>query len=274
MDMPGLTAFIDLPDLAFWAFVLFFLLLVLWIRREDKREGYPMQASPFDRTELSGFPDPPGEPRTYMLNEGGETVAPHFYAQPELRARPLYPFDGTPLMPAGHPLDSPLGPGAWVMRRDEPMLTEKGELMLQPLRLLDDWHVERGEADPRGMPVFDWRWKPVGVVRDLWVDRSIKILRLLEVELDAGVVPAGYGLGRILVPIYHTDIAERAREVHITALEAHQLAGIPMPASLDRITAREDERLNAYFAAGRFYRDSNATAAPNGKPFTPLDMRP
>ena len=255
---PGLTQHIDLPQAAFWLFFVLFVILCWFLRREDKREGYPMKASPFSRRPLLGSPPPPGA-FVYQLNEGGTTVAPHDYDQPPMRARPLYPFDGTPLAPVGNPLLSPLGPGAWVMRRDEPMLTEKHELMLQPLRLLSDWSIEAGDADPRGMTVYDWRWTAVGTVRDVWVDRSIKIVRLLEVELRPGLAP-----GPILVPIYHTNIHERAREVHLTGLRAHQLAQVPMPAAADRITAREDDRLNAYFAAGRFYRDSDASDPPAG----------
>ncbi len=64
---------------------------------------------------------------------------------------------------------------------------------------------------------------------------------------------------RVLVPIYHTVISEKQRTVQVTALRDFQFAGIPMPASLDRITGQEDERLNAYFAAGHFYRNSGLT---------------
>ena len=129
------------------------------------------------------------------------------------------------------------------------MLTEHGDLLLQPLRLLPEWSMAKGEADPRGMRVFDWRWQPVGVVRDVWVDRGIKIIRILEVDLDPAL-----GEGPVLVPIYHTEVREGAREVRVTALRFDQFAEVPRLADPDRITGREDERLNAYFAAGNFYR--------------------
>lgn len=256
MTFGSITQQIDLPEVALVVFFLLFAGLVWHLRRRDKLEGYPMQASPFDQTPLLGFPAPP--PReVYLLQEGGATVTPHFYPPTPIQARPLYPFGGTPLVPVGNPLLAAIGPGAWVNRTDRPMLTENGELMLQPLRLCDDWRVEEGEADPRGMTVFDWRWTEVGVVADLWVDRSIKILRLLEVELNAGL-----GRGRVLVPIFHADIREGAREVRVTSLRWHQFADVPMPSAPDRISAREEERLNAYYAAGRFYRDSPLTEPP------------
>lgn len=257
MPLGSITYHIDFAQIAITLFFIGFLGLVWFLRRLDKREGYPMKASPFDQQPMLGFPRPP-KPETYLLNEGGETSAPHYYPQPESDVRPLYPFAGTPLIPVGNPLLTALGPGAWVMRRDEPMLTEKGELMLQPLRNLPEWSVEKGEADPRGMAVFDLRWVEIGVVRDIWVDQSIKIMRLLEIELRPGLAS-----GHVLVPVFHTDIKERAREIRVTALQAHQFADIPMPAAPGRITAREDDRLNAYFAAGRFYRD-----APSSEPAT------
>lgn len=246
----NLTQHIDLAQIAFWVFFLLFLGMVWFLRRNDKREGYPMYASPFTRQRLLGFPLPP-PPHTYVLNEGGRTDTPHLYQQAGPRAEPFRRFDGTPYTPVGNPLTACLGPGAWVMRRDEPMMTEKHEPVLKPLRELDDWTIAAGETDPRGMTVFDWRWRGVGRVHDIWVDRAIRIIRLLEIDLDGG--------GRVLTPIYHTNINEKRREVRVTALQAHQFPGIPMPAQDNLITAREDERLNAYFAAGRFYRQSDLT---------------
>jgi photosynthetic reaction center H subunit len=256
MPLGSLTYHIDLAETALVVFFLAFLGAVWFLRRLDKLEGYPMKASPFDSQTSEGFPLPP-DPQPYLLNEGGVTFAPHHYPQPPTSVKPLYPFAGTPLVPVGNPLLTPLGPGAWVMRRDEPMLTEEGKLMLQPLRKLPEWSVEEGEADPRGMTVFDRRWIKVGVVHDIWVDRAIKIMRLLEVELRPGLAPGDSG--RVLVPIFHTEIQERAREVRVTALRGHQFADTPMPAAPDRITAREEDRLNAYFAAGRFYRGTELT---------------
>ena len=257
MPLGSITYHIDLAETAVMLFFLGFLGVVWYLRRLDKREGFPMKASPFDARPLLGFPLP--DAKAYLLEEGGTTVAPHHYEQPPMGAVPLYRFDGTPMTPVGNPLLAAIGPGAWVMRRDEPMLTEKGELMLAPLRTSEEWSVEEGDADPRGMVVRDRRFVKVGVVHDVWVDKSIKILRLLEVELRAGLAS-----GRILVPIFHAEVDERAREIRITALEAHQLADLPMPVKPDEITAREDERLNAYFAAGYFYRDTEATFRPPG----------
>lgn len=256
MPLFSITRYIDGADAAFWLFIVGFVEVVIYLRRLDKREGYPMKASPFDDTPSLGFPLPLA-PHTFELNEGGTTVAPHHYPQAPISARPLHGFAGTPLVPIGNPLLAGVGPGAWVMRSNEPMLTEKGELMLQPLRLLDDWSMSDKDADPRGMAVLDRRWRRIGVVGDVWIDRSTKAARLFEVTLDSSLAT-----GPVLVPLYHPVIDEKTREMRVTALEAHQFAEVPRPVHDDRITAREDERLNAYYAAGEFWRGSRATAAP------------
>ena len=250
---------IDIPTVAFWVFALFFVVLVAWLQRESKREGYPLRASPFTNELINGAPPPPAEPLTYILNEGGTTDAPHYYEQAPTHARPLRMFDGTPFYPVGNPLLAGIGPGSWVMKKDVPALTERGDLLLQPLSLLHEWSIEKIDADPRGMAVFDWRWNEVGRVAEVWIDRGIKIVRMLEVELRADL-----GASRVLVPIYHTDIYEKARRIRVTALWAHQFPDVPMPAQPGVITGQEEERLNAYYAAGLFYRADPITAPPLG----------
>lgn len=241
---------IDVPQLAFAAFVVFFFGLVYHLRREDKREGYPMRASPFSTATLDGFPLPPQEPKVYEVEEGGLTAAPHHYPLPDIKAAPLHGFDGTPLVPVENPLLSALGPATYVMRLDEPALTEQGERMLRPLRDLPEWSIEHGETDPRGMFVYDRRWHEVGRVADIWIDCSVKMLRYFEVELEAAL-----GGRRVLVPLYFTHIKERAREIRVTALYKAQFSEIPALRTPGEITAREEDRLLGYFAGGRFFGD-------------------
>ena len=71
MQPGAITQYIDVPQIAFWAFFLFFLGLVYYLRREDKREGYPLVdplAKP-SQTRRDGFPLPPA-PRTLIRLDG------------------------------------------------------------------------------------------------------------------------------------------------------------------------------------------------------------
>jgi photosynthetic reaction center H subunit len=54
---PNSTGPLDLAQLALYAFWLFFAGLVYYLRREDKREGYPLATE--SGGELHGFPHTP-----------------------------------------------------------------------------------------------------------------------------------------------------------------------------------------------------------------------
>ncbi len=248
MHPPGaFTGNLDATELILALFVLFFFGLVYYLRREDKREGYPLADISPKGIPIEGFPFVP-PPKVYRLLEGGTTQMPHREAPSVVGATPLLRFPGAPLVPLGDPLLAAVGPGAYPLRKDKPMMSQ-GHPQVQPLRVAAGWSVPEGETDPRGMPVFDARHTLVGTVRELWVDRSVKILRYLEVELAA---PQEAGR-RVLLPIYYAGINERRRSVRVGALLAHQFVNVPALAHPDQITAREEDRVNAYYAGGLLY---------------------
>ena len=51
METGAITSYIDVAQVALYAFWAFFALLILYLRREDKREGYPLESG---RTTRSG----------------------------------------------------------------------------------------------------------------------------------------------------------------------------------------------------------------------------
>jgi photosynthetic reaction center H subunit len=53
------TDYLDLTQITLYAFWLFFGGLVYYLRREDKREGYPLTRES-DGSTVNGFPMPPG----------------------------------------------------------------------------------------------------------------------------------------------------------------------------------------------------------------------
>jgi len=59
--MIGDNGYIDLAQLALYAFWIFFAALIYYLRREDKREGYPMESE--QRKVVQGFPATPGPKR-------------------------------------------------------------------------------------------------------------------------------------------------------------------------------------------------------------------
>lgn len=231
-----------------WAFFILFGALIYWLRREDKREGYPMvDISPVG-VPIEGFPEMPEVKEYTRLWKDGTTTMPHHYGSSRVRAERLLGFPGAPLVPIGNPLLAEVGPGAYPLREDEPLLSY-GKPQVVPLRVAEDWSVAKGEGDPRGLPVLDSRFAPVGAVTELWVDKGVKILRYFEVTLSIPQAPGR----RVLVPIYYTDVNTRRGRVRVRSLLAYQFADVPGIASPDQITAREEDRINAFYSAGLIF---------------------
>lgn len=241
----SLAGTVDVAQAALILFVGFVLALFVWLRREDKREGYPLE-DPAQGRPLVGFPLPPPE-RPLKLMHGAWSAMPH----PEGRDPALLrhgPYPGAPFEPVGDPMQDGVGPASWASKRDDPMKTWEGHPLMQPLRVLPGWVVEREDPDPRGMQVFDADGVSVGHVSDLWLDHGVKILRYLEVALTLPGAPP-----RALIPIYFAEISSRSNDVRIAALFARHFLAFPQLRDADTITAREEDQVSAYCAGGLLY---------------------
>ncbi len=240
------TQHIDLPQVLLVAFGLFFAGLVVYLQRESKREGYPLEEEvPTVRHRIVGYPDVPPT-KTYRKLNGEVSVLPQEYERRDLSAGVRSRAPGMPIYPVGDPLLAGIGPGSYTLRRDEPWTMHDGTLQLEPLREATDYTCVDPDLDPRGMRVFGSDFKQAGVVFDLWIDKESKILRYFEVTLD-GIAE------RRLVPIFYAVISGKAKEIRITCLKADQLAKAPILRDPDSITAREEDRVNGFFAGGHMY---------------------
>jgi photosynthetic reaction center H subunit len=261
-----ITQHIDVAQIVLYAFWAFFAYLIYWLRREDKREGYPLE---FERPETApylNFPPIP-KPKTFVLPHGGIAVAPRVEPpQPPLRAEPVAAWPGAPLEPTGDPMTSGAGPGAYAMRADTPDLTLEGLPKIVPLRIATGTDATQGtqtsdsptsrhykyftlspdDPDPRGMQVLGADGVSGGVVTDVWIDVSEVIIRYLE------VAPTG-ATGTVLVPMTFARIDARSRAVIVKAVLASQLAGVPSTKGSDVVTFLEEDRICAYFGGGTLY---------------------
>lgn len=75
------TEYFDFAQVAVYLFWFFFAGLIIYLRREDKREGYPLEADRGGRVEVQGFPPvPPKRPERAkhpaLVNGGGEAEGP------------------------------------------------------------------------------------------------------------------------------------------------------------------------------------------------------
>lgn len=244
-----ITGYIDVAQLVLYAFWIFFAGLIFYLRREDKREGYPLESDRSGgRIQVVGWPAMP-QPKTFRLAHGGTVQTPKAEKdRREIKAEPVAPFPGAPLEPTGNPLVDGVGPAAWAQRAEEPDLTYEGAPKIVPLRVATDFAIARGDIDPRGMPVVGADGASAGTVRDVWVDRSEPQLRYLELTLS----PSGR---HVLVPVYFAHVSGRRGRVEVGAILGAQFADVPGLAHPDRVTLAEEDRISAYYAGGTLYAE-------------------
>lgn len=248
MPRGAITSYIDVAQLALYAFWIFFALLILYLRREDKREGYPLESDRSANVVVEGFPKTPTA-KIFALPHGGTFAAPSGKVDTRpVQARAVANWPGAPLEPIGDPMLAGVGPGSWADRTDEPDRTIDGAPRIVPMRVATDFWVEERDPDPRGMPVIGADGEVGGTVRDLWVDRSEPQLRYLELEVARGEPGR-----RVLLPITMARIDGRRKRVRVASILAEQFARVPTLRNADQVTLLEEDKISAYYASGHLY---------------------
>jgi photosynthetic reaction center H subunit len=248
MPTGAITDYIDVAQLALYAFWIFFAGLIYYLRREDKREGYPLESDRSGSVMVQGWPPMP-RPKTYLMRDGGIRVAPSgARSSAPIAAEPTGKWPGAPLEPTGNPMQDAVGPAAYADRPDVPDRTFDNQIKIVPLRVATDFHVESRDPDPRGMTVVGADGATGGIVRDAWVDRSEAVLRYLEVE-----VASPGGSRRVLLPVNFTKINSGRGQVNVKAILGSQFIDAPGLTSAEQVTLREEDRIAAYYASGHLY---------------------
>lgn len=249
MASGNIVGSIDLAEIALTLFFLFFLALVFWLRREDRREGYPLEDSLTGHVGQYGGPLSTASPKTFRLPFGKGTVSYPVSRREdrepvEIAARRRENFPGAPYFPTGNPLVDGIGPAARAKRADYPDMTAHGTTRIVPMSSDEDFSVANFifSTDPRGLEVIAADGKVAGKVCELWVDRSEHVVRYLEVDT---------GAAKVLAPM--TMAVIRRTHVKIDAINAADYAAVPTPASAAEITRDEEERVIAYFGGGYLY---------------------
>ncbi|MBV9655777.1 MAG: photosynthetic reaction center subunit H [Acetobacteraceae bacterium] len=244
----ALTSYIDVAQVTLYAFWFFFAGLVFYLRREDKREGYPLKSDRSAQVTVQGFPPLP-RPKFFYLPHGGVAQAPRDEGFEEVKARRAENWLGAPLIPTGDPMVDGVGPAAWARRKDTPDVTfEGGKPRIVPLRVDPEFFLATEDPDPLGMTVYGCDRRPAGTVVDAWVDRSEVILRYLEVRLE------GASAARtVLVPMNFLRIDRRRRRVNVRAITSAQFARVPGLRNPDEVTLLEEDRILAYYGGGTLF---------------------
>jgi photosynthetic reaction center H subunit len=247
MQTGAITPYIDIAQLVLYAFWIFFAALVIYLILESKREGFPLITSRAGER-LDGILPMP-TPKTFLLRNGSTRAVPSLEPDEIVNAVQMQNFEGAPWVPLGNPMQDGMGPAGFALRAEEPELTFSGEPRTVPLRVASDHWVAPEDVDPRGWDVITADGLVGGTVADIWLDRAEQNARFLEIMLpDARA-------RHVIVPIELTRVKPAARGgvVKIICVTAPLLAVAPVPASPDFLTAREEDRIQAYFASGHLY---------------------
>ena len=239
-------AYMDVAQVTLYVFWIFFAGLVIYLRREDKREGYPLESDTGGGGVAHGFPRMP-DSKSYKLSNGHVATLPnHKNDRPNAPVAPIAPWPGAPLEPTGNPMLDGVGPGSYADREDVPELTMDNIPCIVPLRVAKGTYLEARDPDPRGMNVIGADREIAGVVTDVWVDRAEALIRYLEVEV------AGTGT-RVLLPVPFAKINSPRGRVTVKSLLGAQFANVPKTASLDQVTKLEEDKIVGYYGAGTLY---------------------
>jgi photosynthetic reaction center H subunit len=261
-------AYLDVAQVTLYVFWIFFACLIIYLRREDKREGYPLESNTGGGGIAHGFPRMP-DPKSYLLRSGHVATLPnHGNDRPNVALTPAARWPGAPYIPTGNPMLDGVGPGSWADREDVPELTMENIPAIVPLRLTPATTLESRDPDPRGMKVIGCDREIGGTVVDVWVDRAEALVRYLEVEV-AGVVvaPAPRPVAadgtvptpvtpvpkRVLLPLPFALIDKPRGRVSVHAILGSQFADAPALRHPDQVTKREEDQIVGYFGGGMLY---------------------
>jgi photosynthetic reaction center H subunit len=241
-------AYLDVAQVTLYVFWIFFACLIFYLRREDKREGYPLDSTASGGGVVHGFPRMP-DPKNYLLRDGHVATLPnHKNDRRDVAVAPIAVWPGAPMEPTGNPMLDGVGPGSWADREDVPELNIDNVPCIVPLRLAEGTYLEPRDPDPRGMNVIGADNEIGGVVTDVWVDRAEALIRYIEVEVTAPT-----GVKRVLLPMPFALVNHKRGRVTVNAILGSQFANVPVTKSLDQVTKLEEDKIVGYYGAGTLY---------------------
>ncbi|MEO0681350.1 MAG: photosynthetic reaction center subunit H [Pseudomonadota bacterium] len=250
MDITStITGYFDVAQLTLYLFWGFFAALIIWIQRENMREGFPLLSEQTEeKLPVSGLPLP--DPKLFKLPHGGGDRYVPGPGQDDVRdhsetlARTGFDLS-SPLVPTGDPLVDGVGPAAYAMRADVPDMTHHGDPKIVPMRIDGEWAIAPGSRDVRGREVMSGDDQVVGTVKDVWVDRSESLIRYIEIEMADGSVR--------LAPFTLCYVNWWKPTVTIRCLYAANFANVPTTKSPEQITLLEEDKISGYYCGGLLY---------------------
>lgn len=231
----------DLARISLWLFWLFFAGLIIWIQRENQREGYPLEND--DGSPAGSLWSTP-DAKTFTLPGGRGTVqAPGpSNERKNLALARTNAGGGFPFEPTGDAMVDGVGPASWVARQDEPELDGHGHAKIRAMSKVGGFSVAAGR-NPMGMKVIANDRVVPGKISDLWVDVPEQLVRYLEVTLTDG--------SKRLIPMPLARITSDG--VKVGSISGSRFADVPKTAKADTVTKLEEDKISAFYAGGTLY---------------------
>lgn len=255
MNAAYIVGSFDVAELAFWLFFFFFIGLVLYLNRESRREGYPLEDDVTGAVESMPLMTAPK--KSFKLPHGRGTYVPEDQPRDsvDIAAKQSFGGGGAPYVPTGNAMKDGLGPAAYANRQDYPDLTFDGRNRIVPIGDAHEIDIAPNDPDIVGWPVYDCNVELAGKVSDVWVDQAEHLIRYVEVETNAG--------DKVLAPMAVTVVQgkgllhglgwETKELVQIDAITKDQFADAPRVATPGQITRLEEDKIQAYFGGGYMY---------------------
>jgi photosynthetic reaction center H subunit len=260
MQTDGVTYIVgtfDVAELTFLAFFVFFVGLVIYLNRESRREGYPLENEQSGVLER-GSPLFDGDKKTFKLPQGRGTYVPEDAPRDDLAkvgnlsAKQAFGAPGAPWVPTGNAMKDGVGPAAFAQRQDYPDLTFDGRNRIVPIGASHEIELASQDINPVGLPVYAYDKKLAGEVSDVWVDQSEHIIRYLEVTTNSGK--------KVLAPMSVAAVQGRGLLfgdltplVDIDAITSEQFDDVPALATPGQITRLEEDKIMGYYGGGYMY---------------------
>ncbi|MEL6677407.1 MAG: photosynthetic reaction center subunit H [Pseudomonadota bacterium] len=244
MDYGTIVGNIDLAQVALYLFWAFFAALIIYLQRENMREGYPLVDETGEATGNQG-PFPLPEPKTFKMpgDRPDVTVPNTAEKERDVAVEPIYAFAGTAFEPTGDPMADGVGPASWAERADEPEVDAHGHAKIQPIRITEGFGLAPGAFDPIGIDVISGDRQVVGKVSEMWIDVPEQLIRYYEIDLGKD--------GTRLIPKDLSRVSRSGLRVH--SIYASQFAGVPKTKKKDVVTKLEEEKISAYYCGGKIY---------------------
>lgn len=247
---PVIVGNIDIAMLSLWAFTLFFIGLVVYLNKESRREGYPLEEEDGGRIWPDDIMD--GGRKAFDLPHGlGTTYAPPTTPRDpvDIKAVKAWRGAGSPYVPTGNPLVDGIGPAAYANRAKHPDLDWEGHHRIARLSVLPDFRIDRRDMNLVGATVLGADDRVAGTVTDVWIDRTDRIVRYIDVALPTGRT--------VTVPFNMATLNRRRNLVLVDAVNANQFADAPGLENPAQITLYEEDRIMGYFGGGYLYANAD-----------------